>query len=129
MRPRFFSHFLGFGPYLLALASLFATHALRLFSLAEALAVAAFLAGIASWKLAQAADRWIAAGAVLGLGGLLLKALFMVFGIGADEHDMTNHEITPGHPLLAHIHHLFFNLGFLCYSISAIRHIVVRLRK
>ena len=129
MRPRFFSHFLGFGPYLLALASLFATHALRLFSLAEALAVAAFLAGIASWKLAQAADRWIAAGAVLGLGGLLLKALFMVFGIGADEHDMTTHEITPGHPLLVHIHHLFFNLGFFCYLVSAVQIAGITLRE
>jgi hypothetical protein len=61
MRPQTFKKIWVFGAYLLALASLIATHVFRTFFLAEGLAVAAFLAGIASWKLAHAADRWITA--------------------------------------------------------------------
>ena len=129
MRPQTFKKIWVIGAYLLALASLIATHVFRTFSLAEGLAVAAFLAGIASWKLAQAADRWIVAGSLLGLAGLLLKGLFIVLGIGTDEHDMATHEITPGHPLLVHIHHLFFNLGFFCYLVSAARIAVITLRE
>lgn len=91
--------------------------------------MAAFLTGIASWKFSKAVDHWIVAGALLGLAGLLLKALFIVTGIGADQHDMTTHEITPGNPLLIHIHHLFFNVGFVCYLISAAYAAVVAFRK
>ena len=118
-----------FGSYLLALASIVATHVFRMFSLAEALAVVAFLTGLAAWRLAQSTDRWVVAGALLGLAGLILKGLFIVLGIGADEHDMTTHEITPGHPLLVHIHHVFFNLGFFCYLVSAVQIAVITLRE
>ena len=129
MRLQPFKKIWVFGAYLLALASLIATHVFRMFSLAEGLAVAAFLLAIASWKLAHAADRWVVAGSLLGLAGLLLKGLFIVLGIGADEHDMTTHEITPGHPLLVHIHHLFFNLGFFCYLVSAVQIAGITLRE
>jgi hypothetical protein len=109
------------GSYLLALASLISTHGFRMFSLAEVLAVAAFLTGIASWKLAREGNRWIVAGALLGLAGPVL------LGIGVDEHDMTTHETTTAHPLLVHIHHVFFNLGFVCYLVSAVQTTVISL--
>lgn len=118
-----------FGSYLLALSSIILTHIFSSFSLAEGTAIAAFIAGVAYWKLVKAVDRWLIAGALLGLGGLLLKGIFIAFGIGVSQHDMTTHEVTPGHPLLVHIHHLFFNVGFLCYSISAIWRIVIKLRE
>ncbi len=115
------------GSYLLALASLISTHVFRMFSLAEVLAVAAFLTGIASWKLAREGNRWIVAGALLGLAGPVLKGLLLLLGIGVDEHDMTTHETTTAHPLLVHIHHVFFNLGFVCYLVSAVQTTVISL--
>lgn len=129
MGPQTFRKIWVVGSYLLALASIIATHVFRMFSLAEGLAVAAFLAGLAAWRLAQSTARWVVVGALLGLAGPLLKGLFIMLGIGADEHDMTTHEITPGNPLLVHIHHLFFNLGFFCYLISAAHTAVITLRE
>lgn len=117
------------GAYLLAAASVVATHVFHAFSVAEVLAVSAFIIGFASWWLAQNVDRWIVIGAVLGLLGLLLKGLFVVFGIGAEMHDMTTHQITPGNPLLVHIHHVFFNVGFLCYFASLVRSVFSLLRR
>jgi hypothetical protein len=46
----------------------------------------------------------------------LLKGVFMAPGIGSGHHDMETHVETPGHPLLVHIHHVFFNLGFLLFA-------------
>lgn len=115
--------------YLLAIASIVTTRVFREFSLAEALAVGAFIAGLISWRVADAADRWIAAGSVLGLGGLALKGVFFLLGIGAETHDMSTHQVVPGHPLLVHIHHLFFNIGFLCYAISIFRILTAALRR
>jgi hypothetical protein len=67
-------------------------------------------------------------GALLGLGGLILKGVFVLLGIGAESHDMTTHETVPGNPLLLHIHHLFFNVGFVFYFISIVSTIFKKIR-
>ncbi|MDH5276628.1 MAG: hypothetical protein OEW88_09405 [Gammaproteobacteria bacterium] len=115
--------------YGLALSSILVTRIFRAFTLAEVLAVAAFLGGLLLvWRhrgqqpgvRLALPERLIATGSLVGLAGLPLKLLFIVLGIGAPGHDMAGHESTPGSPLLLHIHHLFFNLGFLMLLISAI---------
>ena len=57
---------------------------------------------------------------VLIESGLPLKLLFTLLGIGGPAHDMADHASNAGNPLLLHIHHLFFNLGFLLLLISAV---------
>ena len=52
----------------------------------------------------------------------------MAFGIGAAGHDMETMAETPGNPLLLHIHHLFFNIGYLLFLISLIVLIVATLK-
>ncbi len=115
--------------YMLALASILVTRVLKAFTLAEVLAVAAFICGLLllwrhrrqqpSTRLALP-ERLIVIGSLVGLSGLPLKLLFTVLGIGAPVHDMANHATTAGNPLLLHIHHLFFNLGFLLFLISVV---------
>ncbi len=115
--------------YLLALASILFTHGFKVFTLAEALAVAAFLCGLLllwryrrqqpSMRLALP-ERLVVIGSLVGLAGLPLKLLFTLLGIGGPAHDMADHASNAGNPLLLHIHHLFFNLGFLLLLISAV---------
>ncbi len=111
----------------LAMASILATRLFQAFTLAEGLAAAACAAALALW-LAQrrggGALDWprglIVAGGVIGLTGLLVKLVFVVLGIGVGEHDMASHEAGMGSRLLEHIHHLFFNLGFLAMAAGAV---------
>ena len=79
----------------------------RLFELAEVLAVAALVAGLAMYLAHRRASgavplswpgRLILAGSAIGLGGLLLKGLFLLLGVGAGHHDMATHVTTPGNP-------------------------------
>lgn len=123
---------------LLALASIVLTRAFRMFALAEALAIAAFIVGLAVYGVhrratpRQALDwprRLIVGGAVLAAGGLVLKGLFVALGIGAPHHDMATHQTTAGHPLLEHIHHVFFNVGFVLFAVAAVGLLVGRLRR
>ena len=106
----------------LALASIVLTRVLKLFTLAEILAVAAFLAGVALLishrRFARAPPldwprRLIVAGSFVGLAGLVVKGSFVLLGIGTGDHDMASHEVSFDERLLKHIHHLFFNIGFL----------------
>lgn len=120
--------FLHFGPLLMAVSSIIATRLFQQYTLAEGLAIAAFLCGLALWRSDRATDRLIVVGAFIGLGGLALKGVFVLLGIGAEHHDMTTHETVPGNPLLLHIHHLFFNIGFLFYLAAAGRAAVRTLR-
>ncbi len=121
----------------LALASIVLTRAFRMFAVAEILAIAAFAAGFAMY----AAHRRTAPGTSLGwprsliLGaaalaalGLALKGLFVVLGVGAPQHDMATHQSTPGNPLLEHIHHVLFNVGFLLFALAAVGLLVRRIR-
>ena len=112
----------------LALVSIVLTRGFRLFELAELCAVASLLAGIAMYlahrRSANGAPlawpgRLILAGSALGIGGLLLKGLFLLLGLGAGQHDMATHVTTPGNPLLVHVHHLFFNLAFVLFAVAA----------
>lgn len=128
MSAKLATRVMTFGPYLLAAASIVATRALKQYSLAEGLAIAAFLGGLALWRLDRSTDRLMIIGACLGLGGLLLKGVFVWLGIGAEHHDMTTHETVPGNPVLVHIHHLFFNVGFLFYLAAAIRTAVTTIK-
>lgn len=124
--------------YVLALASIVFTHAFKVFTLAEVLAVSAFICGLFMLWLTRRQqpgvrlalpERLIVIGSLLGLVGLPLKLAFGLLGIGAPAHDMANHVSTAGNPLLLHIHHLFFNLGFLVLLISAIAWIVAAIRR
>lgn len=123
--------------YALALASILVTRLLKAFTLAEALAVAAFICGLLLlWRHRRQhppvrlalPERLIAIGSLVGLTGLPLKLLFTLLGIGAPAHDMADHASTAGNPLLLHIHHLFFNLGFLVLLISAIAWVAAAIR-
>lgn len=123
---------------LLALASIVLTRAFRMFAVAEALAIAAFIAGLAIYVVhrrtaqREALDwsrRLIVGGSVLAAAGLLLKGLFVALGIGAAQHDMATHQTTPGNPLLEHIHHVFFNVGFLLFAMAAVGLLVRRVRR
>jgi len=114
-------HSLTAGAFALAVSSIIATRVFKQFSIAEVLAVAAFACGLASWLADRSTDRLITSGAALGLGGLCLKGIFVLLGIGAEQHDMETHQTTASNPLLIHIHHLFFNIGFLLYFAAAIR--------
>lgn len=117
-----------YGAYFLAASSIVATRVFRLYTLSETLAIAAFLCGLALWRIHRSADRLIFVGALLGLGGLILKGVFVLLGIGAESHDMTTHETVPGNPLLLHIHHLFFNVGFVFYFISIVSTVFKKIR-
>jgi hypothetical protein len=129
---------LVFATYTLALASILVTRLLKAFTVAESLAVIAFLCGLAiGWIHLRRTDtvqmpwsrRLIVAGSAIGLSGLPLKLLFSLLGIGTAKHDMANHEISQGNPLLLHIHHLFFNLGFLILLASLLVMLVATLRR
>jgi hypothetical protein len=129
---------LAFATYTLALASILVTRLLKAFTVAEFLAVIAFLCGLAiGWMHYRRTDtvqmpwsrRLIVAGSAIGLSGLPLKLLFSLLGIGTAKHDMANHEISQGNPLLLHIHHLFFNLGFLILLASLLVMLVATLRR
>lgn len=117
------------GALILALASIIVTRALRLFSLAEILAVAAFLTGLLMWIAHRRSPnaspldwppRLIVAASFIGLGGLAVKMIFVLLGIGTGGHDMQGHESSLNARALEHIHHLFFNLGFLLMAVAAI---------
>lgn len=123
--------------YALALASILVTRILKAFTLAEVLAVTAFICGLLLlWRHRRQQhevrlawpERLIVVGSLVGLAGLPLKLLFTLLDIGAPVHDMANHANTAGNPLLLHIHHLFFNLGFLILLISAIAWIAAAIR-
>lgn len=120
--------FFALSSVLSAIASVVSTRLFEQYALAEVLAVTAFLCGLALWRADRSADRLFVVGAVLGLGGLALKGMFVWLGIGAETHDMNTHAITPGNPLLLHVHHLFFNVGFLCYFAAATRAAVKTIR-
>lgn len=126
MDSRKFIRVLTLSPLLLAVLSIVATRVFKQYLLAESLAVAAFICGLALSRVDRSSDRVILFGSAIGLGGLALKGIFVWFGIGAEHHDMTTHMTTPGNPLLLHIHHLFFNIGFLFYFAAAIRAVLKR---
>ncbi len=115
--------------YGLALASILVTRILKAFTVSEVLAVAAFVCGLLLFwrhrgrqpgaRLAWP-ERLIVTGSLVGLSGLPVKLLFSLLGIGAADHNMANHESTAGNALLLHIHHLFFNLGFVLLLISSV---------
>ena len=121
MNSRALTRVFPLSPYLLAVSSVGATRIFSQHTLSEVLAVLAFLCGLALWRADRSTDRLILIGAALGISGLALKGIFVWLGVGAEGHDMTTHEITPGNPLLLHIHHLFFNIGFLFYIAAATR--------
>lgn len=121
MNSRALTRVFPLSPYLLAVSSVGATRIFSQHTLSEVLAVLAFLCGFALWRADRSIDRLIPIGAALGFGGLALKGIFVWLGIGAEGHDMSTHETTPGNPLLLHIHHLFFNIGFLFYIAAATR--------
>jgi hypothetical protein len=121
MASRTLARIFTLSPYFLAVSSVIATRVFKQHSLSEGLAILAFLFGLALWRTGATTDRLIPIGAALGMGGLALKGVFVWLGIGAETHDMSTHETTPGNPLLIHIHHLFFNVGFLFYFAAAIR--------
>ncbi len=123
---------------LLALASIVTTRAFKLFTLAEFMSVAACLAGVgvllAHRRIADGRPlswprRLIVAGSLIGLTGLFIKGVFVLLGIGTGEHDMAGHEPDSTQLLLQHIHHLFFNAGFVLMIVAAIGLGVSRLRK
>ena len=123
---------------LLALASIVVTRVVKAFTVAEVLAVLSFLAGLAVLLAHRQSrlgvtlpwpNRLIVAGSILGLSGILIKLVFVALGIGVAEHDMSTHEGAGPNPLLVHIHHLFFNLGFLVMLIGAIGLAVRRFRR
>jgi len=127
----------GFIALVLALASILALRVFSAFVLSEALAVAAFVSGAAILILhRRGADagnfgwpqRLIVTGSLIGLGGLALKLAFVLLGVGAGAHDMAAHQSGLGDRLLQHIHHLFFNIGFLFMLIAAVWLLVGRLR-
>ena len=114
--------------YLLVFASIVLTRLLQAFTAAEVCAVLAFLTGLlllrAGWQGLSHSQRSIVLGSVVGLSGIVVKLVFVfVLGIGAEHasHDGT-------HPLLIHIHHLFFNVGFLFVLYSALSAAVARWR-
>jgi hypothetical protein len=115
--------------YLLALASFVFARAVKAFTLSEALAVASFLCGLGFYLLQRGirpgvpltwSERLLVTASVIGLAGLPVKAAFMALGIGEASHDMASHGEMPGNPLLLHVHHLFYNIGFLILLVSAI---------
>lgn len=123
---------------LLALASIVLTRALRMFAVAEVLAIAAFVAGFAMYVAHRRTApgsalgwprRLILGGSLLAAIGLALKGAFVLLGVGAPHHDMATHQTTPGNPLLEHIHHIFFNVGFLSFAAAAVGLLLGRLRR
>lgn len=123
--------------FFLALASMVATRGLKAFALAEVLAVCAFIAGIsilliqrrrAGSKLLTWHYKLVVVASVVGLSGVVVKLVFVVLGIGTGEHDMANHDPEIGARLLQHIHHLFFNAGFLLMLMAAVGMGVRKLR-
>ncbi len=102
--------------YAAALISIILTRVFKQFTLAEGFAVLAFLAGLVFWRLSgswsslSAFKKIVAVGCLTGIFGLFLKLSFVALGIG-DGHDNA-------HPLVMHIHHLFFNLGFVCLLVA-----------
>jgi hypothetical protein len=114
--------------YVLVLASILLTHLLKAFTAAEVCAVLAFIAGLlllrSGWHGLSHTRRAIVLGSALGLSGVLVKLFFVfVLGIGGEHasHDGT-------HPLLLHIHHLFFNIGFLFVIYAAFSAVLARWR-
>lgn len=123
--------------YALALASILVTRVLKSFTLAEALAAAAFVCGLLLLWLHRRQqpgvrlawpERLVVIGSLVGLAGVPLKLLFAALDIGAPVHDLAEHASTGGNPVLLHIHHLFFNLGFLVLLASAITWMAAALR-
>lgn len=124
--------------FLLALASIVVTRVLKAFTVAEVLAVAAFLCGLGILLLHRRQveggplplpARIAVTASLVGLLGLPLKLLFTLLGIDAAEHDAASHAATPGNPLLVHIHHVFFNLGFLILLVAALAWLVTAFRR
>ncbi len=116
-------------PYLLAVSSVGATRIFSQRALSEVLAILAFLCGLALWRADRSTDRLIPLGAALGIGGVVLKGIFVWLGIGIEVYDTSTHETRPENPLLLHIHHLFFNIGFLFYIAAAIRAGIKEIRR
>lgn len=115
--------------YLLALGSIGFARAVKAFTLSETLAIASFLCGLGFYFLRRRTspgvpltwpERLIITASVIGLAGLPVKAGFMALGIGEALHDMAGHEEMPGNSLLLHVHHLFYNVGFVVLLVSAI---------
>ena len=109
-----------------ALASILVTRILRAFDTADILSVIGFLLGLAllrlsvdGWRSLDAGHRAIVIGAAVGLTGVLIKLLFVALGIGVGA-DHTMHDAPLQERLLEHIHHLFFNVGFLFYLAGAL---------
>ena len=122
----------------LSLASLVTTRGFKAFTVAEILAVAAFLSGLGLLILQRRASghpaldwprRLIVTGSAVGMGGLAIKLVFVLLGIGVTGHDMGSHELGQPNPLLQHIHHLFFNVGFLFMLVATLGLLIGQLRK
>ena len=94
---------------LLGLASIIVTRVFRAFTVAEVLAILAFISGLAIFWLSRVdADdkslpwphRLVIAGSVIGIVGLLIKAVFVVFRV-AHWDDLlcgAKHPGAPGNP-------------------------------
>ena len=108
--------------YLFVITSIVLTRVVKAFTAAEFFAVSAFVCGIlllrfaGRWGSLSHSRRAIVVGSLVGLSGLLIKGVLVLLGIGAGDH--AAHDGT--HPLLVHIHHLFFNLGFLLFGYAAL---------
>jgi len=120
------SRFLIAAAYGSMLASIFLTRVFRLFTVADVLSVAAFVCAALllriRWSQLEAAEKTLVAGALVGLSGVLVKLVLAALGIpdvpaGADH---TYPGLTGSDRLFMHIHHLFFNAGFLLYLIAAL---------
>ena len=111
-----------YAAYFFVITSIVLTRLVKAFTAAEFFAVLAFFCGIlllhfaGRWGSLSHSRRAIVVGSLVGLSGLLAKGVLVLFGIGAGDH--AAHDGT--HPLLVHIHHLFFNLGFLLFVYAAL---------
>ena len=111
-----------YSAYFFFISSIVLTRVVKAFTAAEVCAVLAFVCGIlllrfaGRWGSLSHSRRAIVVGSLVGLSGLLIKGVLVLLGIGVGDH--AAHDGT--HPLLVHIHHLFFNLGFLLFVYAAL---------
>jgi len=118
---------------LLALSAILVTRILKAFTVAEVLSVLAFLAGLSLlYFKPEPKNRphtLIITGAIIGLSGIIVKVAFVALGIGeATDHSAHTGGAPSGSALLQHIHHLFFNAGFLTYLAAAIGLLIGRFK-
>jgi len=119
---------------LLALASILVTRILKAFTVAEVLAVLAFVTGLSllifTPEPKNRPHTLIITGAIIGLSGIIVKLIFVALGIGeAADHSAHTGGPPSSSALLQHIHHLFFNAGFLTYLAALIGFVIGRFKR